>query len=250
MAQGSRRGRRWRTWRWMPPAWRSRARRGQKPRGAWPMWRCSTIRCRRTGPAGPSPAVGPEPTWQARYLASLEPMAAVGRCCGSRAWRWGWSGAERWIALSDGGSGLEGLLRTHFPRVEAVILDFYHAAEYLSELAKSVARGGPGGGGGVRRSNGVISSNMKGARRCWRRYGGWTSGGARPPPVRLQATVRYFENQVHRMDYPRIAPRGGRLAAGRWSRRASGSSGNGSRGRGCGGAKTEPRRCVVSGRCF
>ena len=64
------------------------------------------------------PAVGREPTWQARYLASLEPMATVG-------------------ALSDGGSGLEGMLRTQFPRVEAVILDFYHAAEYLSELAKS-----------------------------------------------------------------------------------------------------------------
>jgi hypothetical protein len=45
--------------------------------------------------------------------------------------------AEHWIALSDGGSGLEGVLRTRFPRVEAVILDFYHAAVYLSELAKS-----------------------------------------------------------------------------------------------------------------
>ena len=32
--------------------------------------------------------------------------------------------AERWVALSDGGAGLEELLRTHFPRVEAVILDF------------------------------------------------------------------------------------------------------------------------------
>lgn len=44
--------------------------------------------------------------------------------------------AERWVALSDGGAGLEDWLRANFPRVEAVILDFYHAAEYLGEWAK------------------------------------------------------------------------------------------------------------------
>jgi len=45
--------------------------------------------------------------------------------------------AERWIALSDGGNGLEECGRPHFPRVAVVILDCYHAAEYLSDLANA-----------------------------------------------------------------------------------------------------------------
>jgi len=42
--------------------------------------------------------------------------------------------AKRWVAISDGGSGLEEFLRVNFPRVEVVILDFYHAAEYLGTV--------------------------------------------------------------------------------------------------------------------
>jgi hypothetical protein len=34
--------------------------------------------------------------------------------------------ADRWIGLSDGGNGLEDRLRENFPRVEVVILDFFH----------------------------------------------------------------------------------------------------------------------------
>jgi hypothetical protein len=44
--------------------------------------------------------------------------------------------AERWIALSDGGRGLEAFLPTHFPRGDTVILDCSHASEYLNDLAK------------------------------------------------------------------------------------------------------------------
>ena len=75
------------------------------------------------------PAVGREPSWQARYLASLEPMATVGARLQQQGVAVGMEQAERGIALSDGGSGLEGRLRPQFPRVAAVILDCYHAAE-------------------------------------------------------------------------------------------------------------------------
>jgi hypothetical protein len=37
--------------------------------------------------------------------------------------------AERWIALSDGGNGLEDFLPSNFGRVDEVIVDFWHAAE-------------------------------------------------------------------------------------------------------------------------
>ena len=43
--------------------------------------------------------------------------------------------ADRWIGLSDGGIGLEDRLRQNFPRVELVILDFFHPAEKLTGLA-------------------------------------------------------------------------------------------------------------------
>lgn len=93
------------------------------------------------GPDDPAPwaepAVGREPTWQARYLARREPMAVVGARLHQEGVAVGMERAERWIARSDGGSGLEGRLRMQFPRVAAVILDFYHAAGYLSEVAKS-----------------------------------------------------------------------------------------------------------------
>ena len=79
-------------------------------------------------------------------------------CAGSRRGTWpGWTGqaslaeplrrqaaqvgmdrAERWIALSDAGAGVEDLLRVNFGRVDAVILDFYHAAEHLGDLGRAL----------------------------------------------------------------------------------------------------------------
>ena len=44
--------------------------------------------------------------------------------------------ADRWIGLSDGGNGLEDRLRENFPRVEVIILDFFHPAEKLTGLAR------------------------------------------------------------------------------------------------------------------
>ncbi|MBY0456251.1 MAG: hypothetical protein K2V38_02820, partial [Gemmataceae bacterium] len=42
------------------------------------------------------------------------------------------------MALTDGGVGLEDFVRENFPRVEAVIPDFYHAAERLAKLAAAL----------------------------------------------------------------------------------------------------------------
>jgi hypothetical protein len=42
---------------------------------------------------------------------------------------------------SDGGSGLEDSRRENFPRVEEVLLDFYHVTEYLGKLSKALRPG-------------------------------------------------------------------------------------------------------------
>ena len=74
-------------------------------------------------------------------MASLEGQEAVAEPLRHQTSQVGMGQAQRWIALSDGGAGLEDLLRGHFGRVDAVILDFYHASEYLGDFAKAWCSG-------------------------------------------------------------------------------------------------------------
>jgi hypothetical protein len=83
----------------------------------------------------PRPAVGPGGT-QARYLSGLYDLAELGAQLRRQGAQVGMDQADRWIAVTDGGAGLEEFVRVHFPRAE-VILDFYHAAEHLNDLAKA-----------------------------------------------------------------------------------------------------------------
>ena len=99
-----------------------------------------------------------------------------------------------------GGAGLEHWLQTYFGRVEAVILDFYYATEYLAELGRALHpsdevvreawletwchRLKHQGGAAVLEELRVLE------------VGGRVARGA------LAEVVRYFTNQTHRMDYP------------------------------------------------
>jgi hypothetical protein len=73
---------------------------------------------------------------QARYVSGLYPLAEMGPLLRRQAAQVGMDNADIWVGLTDGGSGLESFLETNFPRVEVVILDFWHASEYLTKLAK------------------------------------------------------------------------------------------------------------------
>lgn len=81
---------------------------------------------------------GPPPRFNVRYVAGLNGIATLGDPLRRQATQVGIERAERWIAISDGGAGLKDWLRNHFGRVEAVILDFYHAAEYLAALGRAL----------------------------------------------------------------------------------------------------------------
>lgn len=81
---------------------------------------------------------GRAPCFQARYLAGLDGQASLAEPLRRQAAQVGMDRADRWIAISDAGSGLEDLLKVNFPRVEAVILDFYHAAEHLGDLGRAL----------------------------------------------------------------------------------------------------------------
>jgi hypothetical protein len=94
---------------------------------------------------------GKRPAWQARYVAGVQPLAAMAEPLRDQAGQVGMDDAQRWIALSDGGAGLEDFLRDNFGRGDAVILDFWHAAEYLGPVAKAAHPGDDAGAEAWRR---------------------------------------------------------------------------------------------------
>jgi hypothetical protein len=79
----------------------------------------------------PAPAV-----MQARYLSGLYDLDELGLQLRKQAAQVGMEQAEVWIGLTDGGNGLEEFIRRNFPRDPVLILDFWHAADHLTELAK------------------------------------------------------------------------------------------------------------------
>lgn len=153
------------------------------------------------------------PDCQVRYLASLCGQAGLAAPLRRQAAHVGMDGAERWIAISDGGAGLEDWLRVNFGRVDAVILDFYHASEYLAALAKSWHGAGTeaaeaqhkawahrlkheGGAAVLDELRQLRLPRRRGLREAW------------------GTTVTYFRNQVHRMDYPSYRARGWQIGSG------------------------------------
>ena len=75
------------------------------------------------------------PPRQVRYVSGFYELDELGRQLRREAEAVGVMAADRQIALSDGGSGLEGVLKKFFPNA-VCILDFYHAKEHLVELAQ------------------------------------------------------------------------------------------------------------------
>ncbi len=157
---------------------------------------------------------GRRPAWQARYLASLQALRDLGPAARRQAAQVGMERAQRWIALSDGGSGLEDFLREHFGRVEVVILDFYHAAEYLGDLAKAWH---PGDAAAAEALTAAWCHQLKaeGGPALLAVLRGLDLRG-KPKAARAvyADTVRYFANQVHRMDYPAYQAKGWQIGSG------------------------------------
>ena len=156
---------------------------------------------------------GPRPPWEARYVASLEGQAALAEPLRRQAAQVGMDRAERWLGLSDAGSGLEDWLRCNFGRVEAVILDFYHVSEHLGDLAKAWHGAGTeaveeqhrlwahrlkheGGRAVLDELTGLALPRRPGLRKVW------------------QETISYFQNHVHRMDYPSYLAKGWQIGSG------------------------------------
>jgi len=157
-------------------------------------------------------AAGDGPS-QARYLAGLYDLDELGLQLRRQAGQVGMNEAEQWIALTDGGAGLEEFMQRNFPRAEC-ILDFYHAAEYLHDLAKAW------------HPQNEEQAEELGRHWCHRlkHEGGAVvlrllealdlRGRSRAAREVHRQTTQYVRNQVHRMDYPRYRANGWLIGSG------------------------------------
>ena len=159
----------------------------------------------------PRPARGPGAT-QARYLAGLYDLDTLGAQLRRQGGQVGMDQAERWLAVTDGGAGLEEFMRVHFPRAE-VILDFYHAAEHLNDLAKAWYKD-------------AAQAQQEAASWCHalKHQGGpavlealegldLRGRAAAAREVHRQVT-QYLRNNLHRTDYPRYQANGWLIGSG------------------------------------
>jgi hypothetical protein len=165
----------------------------------------------------------PSPEWlwpdekptpmQARYLAGMYPLAEIAPLLRKPAAAVGMDRADRWIGLSDGGIGLEDRLKENFPRVEVIILDFFHPAERLTDLARLLypqaedqaedqarqwrqllkAEGGT-----------VLAAVLRES--DWPRRAGLSEA--------VDELIGYLERQAHRMEYPEYLARGWCIGSG------------------------------------
>lgn len=154
------------------------------------------------------------PGWQARYLAGLGGLDSLGVPLRRQAAQVGMDQAERWIALSDGGSGLENFFRVNFGRIEVIILDFYHASEYLAELTKAWHPGDAEAAAELLQ-RWCRQLKHEGGRVMLETLRGLDLRGRKAAVRECHAEVlRYFENQVHRMDYPTYLAKGWQIGSG------------------------------------
>ena len=146
-------------------------------------------------------------------VAGLAGQAALGGPLQRQAARVGIRQAQRWIALSDGGAGLEDLVRIYFGRVDAVILDFYHAAEHLGELARALYPHDESG-----REDWLKDwchrLKHEGGQAVLDRLRELLPACAATARQTLTDLIGYISNHSHRMDYPKYLSHGWSIGSG------------------------------------
>lgn len=146
-----------------------------------------------------------------RYLAGHYTLEELGLQMRRQGAHVGMDDADQWIALSDGGNGLDDFLDMNFPRA-ARILDFQHAAGHVATLAKLVRSGAAGD-----RLASAWCHTLKYA------------GGARllkllekldrkklseEARTKHQNVMEYLRKNLHRTDYPTYLRHGWQIATG------------------------------------
>jgi hypothetical protein len=164
---------------------------------------------------GPQAAQPARPRMQARYVAGLLTLAALGLLLRKQAAQVGLEQAEQWIGLTDGGSGLEDFVRTNFNRPNLVlVLDFWHPTGYLEELARAM--------------DPDDEAKREAQAKAWCHTMKHQGGAAilkilkdlqlpknkKAAQQAQQEAVQYIGNNIHRMDYPYYLAQGWQIGSG------------------------------------
>jgi len=156
------------------------------------------------------------PPLQARYLAGLYALEELGPLLRRQGGQVGMDAAELWVALTDGGGGLEGFCQRNFNRPDLVlILDFYHPASYLEKLAKALHPADEAAAAAqaeqwcrlLKEEGGAVTLAVL---RQW----AWPARQPAALRERRRETEEYFANNVHRMEYPEYQAEGWHIGSG------------------------------------
>jgi len=152
---------------------------------------------------------------EARYLSVLtDGLKKMGDALRNQGAQVGMDRADRWVAISDGGAGLEDWLNVNFPRVDAIILDFYHAATHLNDWAKAW------------HPHDATAAQKLATSWChWLKHDGGdavlamlracdVSEESQAMQEEHRKLLVYFGNQSHRMDYPTYRANGWQIGSG------------------------------------
>jgi hypothetical protein len=158
----------------------------------------------------------PPPPLRARYLSGLYSLPELGPLLRRQAAHVGMGGAEVWVALTDGGSGLESFCRENFNRPDlVVILDFYHAASYLEGLARALhPKEEERAKMQAEQWCQVLKSEGGAATLALLREWDWPARKSASLREQWEAVEQYFGNNLHRMDYPAYVESGWHIGSG------------------------------------
>ena len=161
------------------------------------------------------PGKGP-PAVQARYVSGLYELHAMGPLLRRQAARVGMEQAEVWVALTDGGNGLEALLQSNFNRADLVlILDFYHAASYLEKLSKALLPDDEAAAQAQAQQWCHLLKTEGGATTLEvLRHWDWPARKTKALREQLATVEGYFAANVHRMEYPEYQAEGWQIGSG------------------------------------
>jgi hypothetical protein len=148
-----------------------------------------------------------------RALAGLYTRTDLGPQMRRQAEQVGLDAADVWVGLTDGGNGLDEFLRVYFPRAE-LVLDFYHAAEHLNELAKAL-HPQDDSAAGERAGRWCHQLKHEGGAALLATLEGIDLRGRKADVrERHRLVTGYVRNNLFRMDYPRYRANGWLIGSG------------------------------------
>jgi hypothetical protein len=150
---------------------------------------------------------------QARYLSGLYELDELGLQLRKQAGQVGMNRAEVWIGLTDGGNGLEEFVRKNFSREPVLILDFWHVADHLTDLAKLLHPDDEA------QRQGLVTSwchvlKHEGGRRLVEVLRAYPLPRKKPVQALHEDVMDYLTKNVHRMDYPQYLANGWLIGSG------------------------------------